>query len=200
VTLPADFPFDRHHWIFDLDGTLTVAMHDFDAIRATLGLPVGRPILEEIASRPAEEAAALQQHLDLIEADLISAATAAAGARDLLDRLRGSGYRVGILTRNNVANALGTLDAAGLGGIFGPDDVVGRDDATPKPAPDGILTLLNRWDADPQDSVIVGDYLFDLQAGRAAAVGTVYVDVAGEFPWADQADLVVVSLCDLLDL
>ena len=34
------------HWLFDMDGTLTIAMHDFDAMRAELGLPVGVPILE----------------------------------------------------------------------------------------------------------------------------------------------------------
>ena len=38
----------RPCWIFDLDGTLTVAAHDFDAIRAELGLPQGRPILEAL--------------------------------------------------------------------------------------------------------------------------------------------------------
>ena len=26
-------------WVFDLDGTLTVHQHDFDAIRAELGIP-----------------------------------------------------------------------------------------------------------------------------------------------------------------
>ncbi|MEY4949417.1 MAG: hypothetical protein RL698_1628, partial [Pseudomonadota bacterium] len=40
------------HWIFDLDGTLTVAMHDFDAIRTALDLPTGRPILEALAELP----------------------------------------------------------------------------------------------------------------------------------------------------
>jgi hypothetical protein len=28
----------RGHWIFDLDGTLTVSAHDFDHIRRELGL------------------------------------------------------------------------------------------------------------------------------------------------------------------
>ncbi|MGH9885914.1 MAG: HAD family hydrolase, partial [bacterium] len=48
----------RAHWIFDMDGTLTVAVHDFDAIRTELGLPQGKPMLEELALRPAEEARA----------------------------------------------------------------------------------------------------------------------------------------------
>ncbi|MBP42781.1 MAG: HAD family hydrolase, partial [Deltaproteobacteria bacterium] len=36
----------RKHWIFDLDGTLTVAVHDFDAIRKELGIPAGLPIIK----------------------------------------------------------------------------------------------------------------------------------------------------------
>ena len=37
-------PLGRRHWIFDLDGTLTVAAHDFAAIRRTLGIPPGRDV------------------------------------------------------------------------------------------------------------------------------------------------------------
>ena len=55
---------DCEAFIFDLDGTLTVAVHDFDAIRAELGLPVGRPILEELATLPLAEAAELRERLD----------------------------------------------------------------------------------------------------------------------------------------
>ena len=41
-----------NHWIFDLDGTLTVAAHDFDKIRGTLGLPRNEPILEVLETYP----------------------------------------------------------------------------------------------------------------------------------------------------
>jgi len=39
-----------------MDGTLTLAVHDFDAIRNTLGLPLGKPILEAIEDLPAPQA------------------------------------------------------------------------------------------------------------------------------------------------
>ncbi len=39
----------RDCWIFDMDGTLTIANHDFEAIRAELDLPPDRPILEALA-------------------------------------------------------------------------------------------------------------------------------------------------------
>ena len=43
---------DRDCWVFDLDGTLTIANHDFDAIRAELGIPEGHLILEYQATLP----------------------------------------------------------------------------------------------------------------------------------------------------
>ena len=34
--------------VFDLDGTLTVAIHDFESIKRTLDLPTDKPILESL--------------------------------------------------------------------------------------------------------------------------------------------------------
>lgn len=181
-----------------MDGTLTVAVHDFDAIRAELGLPAGRPILEELATLPAAEARTLFARLDALELDLARGARAAEGAAELLARLRARGARLGILTRNSVANARETLDACGLAGFFAPACIIGREVAAPKPDPGGIHHLLADWRATPDDGVMVGDYRYDLLAGRAAGTATVYVDTSGAFPFAEHADLSVRSLVELL--
>ena len=55
------------HWIFDLDNTLADSAIDFDAMRRALDLPLGKPILEEIDTRPAAEAAALHKRLEELE-------------------------------------------------------------------------------------------------------------------------------------
>ena len=49
---------DVHHWVFDMDGTLTVAVHDFAAIRVALAIPAEADILTHLAALPADEAAA----------------------------------------------------------------------------------------------------------------------------------------------
>jgi hypothetical protein len=46
----------------------------------------------------------------------------------------------------------------------------------------------------------VGDYLYDLQVGRAAEIGTIHVDPKGEFSWPELADIQVNSLAELADL
>ena len=188
----------RDHWIFDLDGTLTVAVHDFDAIRVALGLPRGEPILELLAALDPAEAAPLRRRLDEIELELARAARAADGAHDLLAALRSRGARVGILTRNSHHNALETLARCGLQGHFSPTDVIARDHGPLKPNPAGVHALLRAWRAAPSSAVMVGDYLYDLQAGRNAGTATVYVDVSGEFPFAEHADLSVRNLAELL--
>jgi len=182
------------HWIFDMDGTLTVAVHDFDAIRAELGLPHGRPILEALEELPRGQAEGLLARLDAIEHALVDLARPGEGAAALLDALARRGARLGVLTRNSVPIAHRTLAACGLDGYFDPECVLGRESAPPKPRPDGVLRLLERWGARPEQSVMVGDYLFDLVAGRAAGTRTVYVDRSGRGEWAEHADLIVPDL------
>jgi len=110
------------HWIFDLDGTLTVAVHDFDAIRRALGLPDGKPILETLATFPAAEAERLTAELEVHEIELAQLARPQQGAPELLRCLSERGARLGIVTRNSHAVALETLRVCGLDGFFDDAD------------------------------------------------------------------------------
>jgi len=44
---------------------------------------------------------------------------------------------------------------------------------------------------------MVGDYLFDLDAGRNASVTTVHFSPSGEFLWPDKTDVAIHSLSEL---
>lgn len=180
-----------------MDGTLTLAVHDFEAIRIELGLPEGKPILEQIATYPKMEARRLHQQLDMIELDIAAQSKPADGAADVLETLATRGHQLGILTRNNMINIYATLEAAGLSGFFKNDDLISRNCAPPKPNPAGIHRLLNAWGGTPEDSVMVGDHLFDLDTGHAAGSATVYIDPAGEFEHKDKADFCLRSLSEL---
>ena len=43
---------DLRHWVFDLDGTLTVPVHDFALIRRALDIPADADILGHLAALP----------------------------------------------------------------------------------------------------------------------------------------------------
>jgi len=183
-----------------MDGTLTRAIHDFDAIRDELGLPAGVPILEALAVMPERQAAVLREKLDTLEYRIADDAVAQPGAVELLTRLKAAGASLGILTRNGKGIAFATLDACGLREFFDDEFVVSRDCCAPKPDGAGVDLLLDRWQVGREKAVMVGDYLFDLEAGRNAGVATVHLAVSGEFPWPDMTDLGVTELTELTEM
>ncbi|UMZ11300.1 HAD family hydrolase [Pseudomonas sp. MPFS] len=178
---------DIEHWVFDMDGTLTIAVHDFAAIRQALSIPADADILTHLAALPADESAAKHAWLLEHERELALGSRPAPGAVELVRDLAGRGYRLGILTRNARELAHVTLQAIGLADCFAEADVLGRDEAAPKPHPGGLLKLAQAWNVAPQCMVMVGDYRFDLDCGRAAGTRTVLVNLPDN-PWPELTD------------
>ena len=177
--------------IFDLDGTLVESYLDFDKMRAEMGLPERTPILEALAKLPPEDAAQHWKILDRHEMEGVRRAELMPGVRELLAELARRKVRTAVFTRNSRACTLATLDRFAL--KF--DAVLSRDDAPPKPDPEGILQICSQWDVPPAVVAVIGDYIFDLQAGRAAATRTVlYAQSATReeiAAWSAETDLVL---------
>lgn len=185
------------HWLFDMDGTLTLAAHDFDAMRRTLALPAGVPILEALAAMPAEAARRKRAELDALELDMAADSRPQPDAPCLLEALRAAGCSLGIVTRNGREIADATLRAAGLAHFFAAEAIVSRDCATAKPDPAGLQLVLDRWSAHASEAVMVGDYDFDLRAARAAGCLSVHLNVDDGQRWPEVTDLSVASLTEL---
>ena len=190
----------RTHWIFDMDGTLTLAVHDFPAIRNKLGINKDLDIIEAIEALPPEEAREKFRLLDEIEIGLTLRSQEQPGAEQLLTLLSEQNKMLGILTLNTVRNAKDTLVECNLKKFFPDQQILGRESATPKPSPDGINILLNKWEVDPASAVMVGDYKYDLEAGRRAGTATIYVDINEENLWSNFADLHVYHLNQIFDI
>jgi len=180
-----------------MDGTLTLAAHNFDNIRDTLQIDAGTPILEAIAEMPPEKAQATRRHLHSIEMEIAYQSKPQPDAAETLAALQQRGFKLGILTRNAEDIAAATLAAAGLSQFFTKEEIIGRDMCAPNPAPAGILHLLSHWQAQPAETAMVGDYLFDLDAGRNASVTTVHFSPDGDFLWPDKTDVTIRSLSEL---
>ncbi|MGQ7843478.1 HAD family hydrolase [Granulosicoccus sp. 3-233] len=183
--------------MFDMDGTLTCAMHDFDIMRSELELPAGVPILEALAALTPDTAREKRAALDAMELRMAADARPQPGSHRLLTQLRSQGASLGIVTRNGKEIAQVTLKACGLDDFFDESTIVSRDCCTAKPDPAGLNLLLSRWEANADEAVMVGDYLFDLQAGHSAGVSTVHMDVDGVHPWPELTSLSVSSLLEL---
>lgn len=183
-----------------MDGTLTLAVHDFDQIRRTLGIKQGKPILEAIDDMPEATATLMMEKLFEIEMQIAKEANEQPGARALLEHLTSQGCRLGILTRNGCEIAIETLRAAGLLEFFDPQAILGRESCAPKPDPAGVNQHLLAWQADPDATVMVGDYKFDLEAGYRAGVTTVHLDVDQGEQWPELTTVKVSSLDELTNM
>ncbi len=105
-------------WIFDMDGTLTIPVHDFVEIRKQLGIPLDEDILDFIDAQPDNQKALLNDQLHKIEQDLANEGVAQPGVFNLLEHLKDCGASLAVLTRNNIENTETTLKKAGLYHFF----------------------------------------------------------------------------------
>jgi HAD superfamily hydrolase (TIGR01509 family) len=189
----------RGHWIFDLDGTLTVSAHDFEHMRNELGLEPQVPILEALQAMPEDKAAPLWEALNELEFYYAGKASIMQGANELLQKLHDNDRRLAILTRNTMPVVKHTLEACSIDQFFPLDHILDRDSCIPKPSPDGIQRLLSFWQADADDTVMVGDYLYDLEAGKGAGVATIHLDTRGDVDWSEFTDIRVEGLGEIIE-
>jgi HAD superfamily hydrolase (TIGR01509 family) len=186
--------------IFDLDGTLTEPVLDFDAIRAEIGLPDNVPILEYIERLTVAERAHAEAVMVRHERAAIAQATLTDGCADLLGHLRDREIPIAILTRNvrEVVETFARMFAFQFHAVYT------REDGPPKPSPAGALSLCRAMGVAPAHTLSVGDYKYDVMAGRDAGCRTVLVDrdglAAHELVDWGSPDLVVRSLRELLPL
>ncbi len=196
--MPA-FLHDCQHWVFDMDGTLTRAVHDFGYIRHQLKIPPEADILGHLDSLPAAESRAAHAWLFEHERELAEASIPAPGAVELVQHLYEHGHHLAILTRNAHELARITLQAIGLAHCFTPQNTLGREQAAPKPAPDGMLKIARNWQVDSSKLCMIGDFHFDLTSARNAGSRAVLVNQPCN-PWPDLTDHHAPDCSELLTL
>ncbi|MGH8558920.1 MAG: HAD family hydrolase [Methylococcales bacterium] len=157
-------------FIFDLDGTLVDSGLDFDAMRREMGLPEKSSILEEIERMNAARAKRCMRILDRHELDGARRAMPIPGAMDFIRHLDSLGLKRALVTRNSRSMAELSLRHCAL--RF--DLLIAREDGPAKPDPWAITKICEVWNLDPAHLVMLGDFRFDIEAGNAAGVHTVY--------------------------
>lgn len=192
-----DFLQQCQHWVFDMDGTLTLAVHDFEHIRQQLEIPLEADILEHLASLPKTEAQ--EKHAWLLEHEYELAANAqpAPGAHELVEQLHQENRQLAILTRNAHSLVEVTLEAIGLKPFFETQNIYGREQAEPKPSPDGMLKIAQSWQVRPSKLIMVGDFHFDLTSAKQAGARSVLVNTPSNL-WPQLTDLYVSDCFSLL--
>ncbi len=208
---PKRRPFRLRAVLFDFDGTLThPGALDFAAVKREVGCPPDQFVLEWILSLEDDERrAAATLALERFELAAAEASAPNEGAEELVRWLREQGLRTGVLTRNGrsaVDRALRRFTALTPADF---DVIVTRDDAhlAPKPSPDGVLHAAAAMGVAPEETLVIGDFVLDAQAGRAAGAVTVYLvthgvpdDGEAAEPHPDDCDFVLARLAELRDV
>jgi len=184
--------------IFDLDGTITEPFFDFDAIRKEMGLSSDAgPVWEAMEKMSIERRREVEAILNFYEEKAVTESTLNFGAKQTLDELRSRGIYIGILTRNRRENALAVGKKHGL--EF--DGVLGREEGPVKPDCFGILKLARQFQVKPEETLMVGDYLYDLLCARSAgAVSVLLKNHSRADGFVEHADFIIENIGQILQI
>lgn len=124
------------------------------------------------------------------------------GMIDLIKGLKGNGYKVGIATSRLKGSTLQGLEKFGLTETV--DALVTVEDTEKhKPDPEPALICLHKLGSTGEESIMVGDSIFDIGCGKNAGMTTVLVgwsEVAGQNGGMFTPDYVIEKAEDLWDV
>ena len=205
--------------ILDLDGTLIDSLDDLteaaNHARAAFGLPPlsaadVRKLIGQGARRLVERAlpglspAEMERGLELFlryNFEQIAVRTSFyPGVIETLERLADAGFILTVASNKSEVHCREVLRILGadrhLAAILGADSVAAR-----KPSPEPIFHLMRQFGCGAAETVMVGDSINDVQAGKAAGVFTVGCDYGyGPCHELDEADRVISSFPELLNV
>ena len=172
-------PFCIKAVLFDFDGTLTKpGSIDFKLIKRVIGCPTESFILEfiETLDDHAQKKKAISA-LEKFENEAADCSEPNNGAEDLILYLRSKGIRTGIISRNSLWSIQRAFQNFKKIKAADFDVIITRDDPVkPKPDADGVILASKKLNVNVKELVVVGDFLFDIQAGKNAGSVTVFLD------------------------
>ncbi len=142
-----------------------------ERIRSVIGLPLTGCFARGTDTPPERIDEACATYRKLFNEIAIPCTTLYPGTKETLAKLQARGLTLALCTSrsNNSLNAL--LQVLGIRAHFSAI-VTNEDVSHPKPAPDIALLALERLGVRPDETLVVGDTVFDLQMGRAAGCRT----------------------------
>jgi len=177
--------------LFDLDGTLVDSLEDLtdavnhmlatfgkpelatDAVRRMVGKGARHLVQQALSADPAADIErGLQLFLEFNAGHIADKSRLYPGAREMLDKLAAAGIRMAIVSNKNEAMSrliLQALDAEGYFSVISGGDSC----AEMKPSPLPLLQAMEQLGTTPGTTVMVGDSINDIQAGRRAGITTI---------------------------
>lgn len=182
--------------------TLTGKEAPVDEIIRTFGEPLEYTLAQKFPDVPVEESIQIYRgfHHDYFE-DLIELFP---GMAELMEELQKRGYKMGLVTSRLKQTAMQGVRKFGLEKYF--DYILTADDTDKhKPDPAPINITLERMGSKAEESIMIGDTMFDILCARNAGVPSVLVGWAvavteEEKTGPDAPDYIVAEAEDILKL
>jgi hydrogenase expression/formation protein HypE len=163
--------------LFDFDGTLTRPGDlDFKALRAKLACPPGTPVLEFIGTLQGPEQVTALATLDQFEYAGAERAEANTGAESLIFYLKAQKIPFGVASRNSRRSVHRSLENFEFLRESDFSVFITRESPLPaKPDPAPVLWAAQQMQVRVEELLVVGDFVFDVEAGRRAGALTVWL-------------------------
>jgi HAD superfamily hydrolase (TIGR01549 family) len=182
--------------IFDMDGTLTVPLIDFKKMRKDLNISEEGDLAEIINSWPEPRRNQAWKIIEKHEIHAIENNCLQTGVENALKRFEQANIRLAIITRNTARSTEAVL--AKLPVKFDP--VLTREFPHIKPAPEPVLHILDAWQIDADECIMIGDYIHDIESANAAGAFSCYFKNPNMKQWDEHADFTVSSYEELENL
>ncbi|MBK5274316.1 MAG: HAD-IIIA family hydrolase [Desulfuromonadales bacterium] len=177
--------------LFDLDGTLVDSLHDLtdavnhmlkgfdrqqltpEQVRQLVGKGAGNLVQRALATDSCEDIGrGLAMFTEYNAIHIVDKSRLYPGARELLQQLAAAGIRMAVITNKNEALSRLILKALDINSFF--ETIAGGDSYSEmKPSPLPLLRVIGEQGINPAESVMVGDSINDIQAGRRAGITTI---------------------------
>ncbi|CAF0722194.1 unnamed protein product [Didymodactylos carnosus] len=190
--------------IFDMDGTLTrPGAIDFARMRERCGIKPGGDIIEFVNNQSEPLRSKLNEILIEEEEFGLKRMELMPDIKQLFDYLIENNINRALLTRNNDTIMNRTVELMNYAKQEPFSVMLSRTFSPPKPHPDAIHHICQRWKLNVNEVLMVGDSLDDIKAGAAAGTKTVLIGLEDNHLYQQalpHADFVIKNLFELINV
>ena len=163
-------------------------------------IEIGAELLQDDPAKAAAYRDAATGSLSALEFEAAACTELLPGVVEALRELHAAQFRLGIITRNSAAAVARIIGDT----VLPVEEILCREDVRrPKPHPDHVLEMLRRLETPPEQAMMVGDHMMDIETGKAAGMMTAGVltgQVDAVTLGAAEPDLLFPSVVQLAEL
>ena len=189
-------PAEAGAFLLDWDGVLADTRLNFAPLREKYFGGKLVPLLETAATLSEPDRAEVLAEVHRVEMEGAAAAVAVEGAKDLIAWLAETRKPWAVVSRNCRDSI---ILAAERCGIALPPVTLSREDPYVKPDGGALALAAERLGVLLTDCVMVGDFLYDLQAARNAGIPSVLVRKKTGAEWESMADYTYDTVKEFVD-